>query len=120
KTFGAKGDGTTDDTAAFLKAIAEVKGALEVPPGRYRITDILEIKRSGVVLRGAGPDKTILFFPKPLQEIKPWKSATTEGRATSEYSWAGGLVWFKGSDGERLLATVTGEARRGDTTLRVS
>src|SRR5580698_6915341 len=44
KTFGAKGDGVTDDTGAFLKALAEVKsGAIEVPAGRYRITQILEI-----------------------------------------------------------------------------
>src|SRR6516225_2936719 len=76
KDFGAKGDGQTDDTAAFLKALTTVKsGAIEVPPGRYRITDILEIQRSGLVLRGAGPDKTVLFFPKPLNEIKPVWSA---------------------------------------------
>jgi hypothetical protein len=120
-TFGAKGDGVTDDTEAFLKALAEVKsGAIEVPAGRYRITQILEITNSGVVLRGAGRDETFLFFPKPLQGIKPLESATTEGRPTSEYSWAGGFVWFKGGFGGRTLATVTGEARRGDTTLRVS
>ncbi|HEX6718765.1 MAG TPA: glycosyl hydrolase family 28-related protein, partial [Pyrinomonadaceae bacterium] len=45
KDFGAKGDGKTDDTAAFLKALATVKsGAIEVPAGHYIITDILEIK----------------------------------------------------------------------------
>src|SRR6476620_661554 len=59
KEYGARGDGQTDDTAAFLKALATVKsGAIEVPPGRYRITNILEIKRSRIVLRGAGPDKS--------------------------------------------------------------
>src|SRR5262249_27613506 len=78
KTFGAKGDGVADDTAAFLKAIKEAKSAIEIPPGRYVITEILDIKRSGVVLRGAGPDKSILFFPKPLQAIRPLMSATTE------------------------------------------
>ena len=120
KTFGAKGDGVADDTAAFLKAIAAVRGAIEVPPGRYRITDILEIKRSGMVLRGAGPDKTILFFPKPLQEIRPVQSATTDGRPTSEYSWAGGFVWFKGSFGEKLMAKISEAAARGDTMVHVS
>src|SRR5262249_51800135 len=121
KDFGATGDGQTDDTAAFLKALATVKsGAIEVPPGRYRITDILEIKHSHLVLRGAGPDKTILFFPKPLNEIKPEWSATTAGRRSSEYSWAGGFVWFKGNLGRRALATITAPAQRGDTTVRVS
>ena len=81
KDFGAKGDGTSDDTAAFQKALATVKsGAIEVPPGRYRITDILEIKRSQIVLRGAAPDKSVLFFPKQLNDIKPNWGATTSGR----------------------------------------
>ncbi|PWT92910.1 MAG: hypothetical protein C5B55_05460 [Blastocatellia bacterium] len=121
KDFGAKGDGETDDTAAFLKALATVKsGAIEVPPGRYRITDILEIKRSHIVLRGSGPDKSVLFFPKPLHEIKPDWSATTAGRPTSNYSWLGGFIWFKGNLGGRTLASISAQAQRGDTTVRVS
>jgi len=121
KDFGAKGDGTSDDTAAFQKALATVKsGAIEVPPGRYRITDILEIKRSQIALRGAGPDKSVLFFPKQLNDIKPNWGATTNGRPTSNYSWSGGFVWFKGNLGNHTLATITATAQRGDTTLRVS
>jgi Pectate lyase superfamily protein len=119
KNFGAVGDGVTDDTAAFQKAITNAHGVIEVPAGRYRITDILEIKRSGVVLRGSSPDKSILFFPKPLHEIRPLQSATTEGRPTSEYSWAGGFVWFKGGFGGRLLAGISAPAERGDTALQV-
>ncbi|MDB6018886.1 MAG: Pectate lyase superfamily protein [Pedosphaera sp.] len=121
KSFGAKGDGVTDDTAAFLKALATIKsGAIEVPAGRYIITNILEVRHSGVVLRGAGPDKTVLFFPIPLQVVKPDDSTTTSGRPTSNYSWLGGFVWFKGELGERELAKVTSEAKRGDTALQVA
>ena len=121
KEFGAKGDGTTDDTEAFQKALATVKsGAIEIPPGRYRITDILEIKRSHIVLRGAGPDQSVLFFPKQLNDIKPNWGETTAGRRTSNYSWSGGFVWFKGNLGNRLLATITATAQRGDTSVRVS
>jgi len=121
KTFGARGDGVTDDTAAFLRALAAVKkGAIEVPPGRYVITNILEINRPGIVLRGAGPDKTILFFPKPLQQVKPDWGLTTTGRRTSNYSWSGGFVWFKGSWGERPLAEVTAPAKRGENRLQLS
>jgi len=121
KTFGATGDGVTDDTAAFLKALATIShGVIEVPAGRYRITNILEITRSGVVLRGAGPGKTTLVFPTTLQEIKPHWDATTGGKKTSFYSWYGGFVWFKGNLGQHPLADVNLPARRGDTSLHLS
>lgn len=121
KDFGAKGDGVADDSEAFLAALAAVtNGAVEVPAGRYRITKILEIKRSGLVLRGAGPDKSVLFFPRPLNDIKPDWGKTTDDRRTSNYSWSGGFVWFRGDLGERLLTPVTGAAQRGDTVLRVA
>lgn len=121
KQFGAKGDGTTDDTQAFLDALAQVKsGAIEIPPGRYRLTKILEMTRPGLVLRGAGPDKTVLFFPTPLEEIKPIRSQTTSGQPTSGYSWSGGFIVMRGSYGSRPLATVVGEAKRGDQAVRVS
>ena len=121
KKFGARGDGVTDDTRAFLQALASVhQGAIEIPPGRYVITNILEITRSRVVLRGAGPDKTFLCFPIPLQTIKPDWSATTTGIKTSNYSWAGGFVWFQGSLGEHALADVAAGAGRGENSLQLS
>ncbi|HEY3863357.1 MAG TPA: glycosyl hydrolase family 28-related protein [Verrucomicrobiae bacterium] len=121
KDFGAKGDGVADDTQAFLDALAQVKsGAIEIPAGRYKITKILEITRPGLVLRGAGADRTFLFFPTPLNDIRPHWSATTDGTRTSDYSWAGGLVWIKGTERGQALATVTAGAKRGDTSLKVS
>jgi polygalacturonase len=42
KKLGAKGDGVTDDTKAFKKAIANTPaGVINVPAGRYVITDQL-------------------------------------------------------------------------------
>jgi len=121
RQFGARGDGTTDDSQAFLDALAKVKGgAIEIPPGRYRITKILEITRPGLVLRGAGPEKTVLFFPTPLNDIRPNMGATTGGRPTSNYSWSGGFIWMRGSYGSKTLATIVGEARRGDMAVRVA
>lgn len=120
KTFGAKGDGESDDTQAFLDAIAQAPaGAIEIPEGRYKITQILEIRRPGIVLRGAGPEKTVLFCPVPLQQIRPNWSATTSGQPTSNYSWSGGIVWFTGSLRAKPLAAVAAEAARGATTLTV-
>ena len=47
KHFGALGDGTTDDTAAFQRALQKAGGkTVLIPPGRYVITDILEITQS--------------------------------------------------------------------------
>ena len=121
KRFGARGDGQADDTAAFLEALAEVKqGAIEVPAGRYKITALLGITRSNVVLRGAGPDKTILFFPIPMNEIKPNWGATTTGRRTSNYSWSGGFIAVRGNFQSKRLAGIVSEAKRGDQTVQVS
>lgn len=121
KDFGAIGDGETDDSDAFLKALAEVQsGAIEIPEGRYRITKILEITRLNIVLRGAGPDKTVLFFPTPLNDIKPNWGATTGGQSTSNYSWAGGFVWLRGNYRDKKLSIVTGAANRGDNAVTVA
>src|SRR6478736_1290204 len=120
RDFGAKGDGTTDDSDAFLAAIAKAgRGAISVPPGRYRITKILEISKPGVVLRGAGTEKSVLVCPVPLNDIKPNWGATTGGKRTSNYSWSGGIVWFKGRDGGKSIGPVTAPAKRGDHELHV-
>jgi hypothetical protein len=56
RTFGSKGDATSDDTAAFQRALdAAYKaggGAVYVPPGRYLLKGTLTIP-DGVGLRGS-------------------------------------------------------------------
>jgi hypothetical protein len=121
KDFGAKGDGTTDDSDAFLAAIAKVeRGAISVPAGRYKITRIIEIRKPGIVLRGAGPDQSVLVCPVPLNDIKPDWGATTTGQKTSNYSWSGGFVWFKGADRGARIGNVIAAAKRGDRTIKVT
>jgi hypothetical protein len=121
RDFGAKGDGQTDDTRAFQTALKEVvSGAIEIPRGRYVITDFLEIRRSGVVLRGVGPEESILYFPKPLNAIKPNWGATTTGRRTSNYSWSGGQVIIRGAIGSRVLTSITKPATRGSRKITVA
>lgn len=120
RDFGAKGDGTTDDSAAFLAAIAKTKqGAIIVPAGRYRITRILEINKPGMVLRGDGADRSVLLCPVPLNEIKPDWGATTAGQRTSNYSWSGGIVSFKGGDAGKRIGRCTTPAKRGDHELKI-
>jgi hypothetical protein len=119
--FGATGDGTTDDSQAFLDALNQVEsGAIEIPPGRYRITQPLEITRSRIVLRGAGSDGTTLFFPTPLNEIKPNWGATTSGQRTSNYSWSGGFITIRGSFQSRSLTEIAQPAARGDQSVTVA
>ena len=120
KDFGAVGDGKTDDTAAFQRALWEARGkVIAVPPGRYVITDILEIQRTGTVLQGAGPQQTVLFVPKPLEEIRPNLGTTAEGKPTSNYSWSGGIVMAQGRWDNQPLSKVKAPARRGDNAMLV-
>lgn len=118
--FGARGDDEIDDTAAFRAALkATESGAVWVPAGRYIISDILKITRPGVVLRGAGSERTTLYFSKSLQAIEPKPVDTTSGRPTSNYSWSGGLVRLQGSFGSRVLTPITEGAMRGDQVITV-
>jgi len=108
KEFGARGDGETDDTKALQDAIdATAGGALEIPPGRYKIAGILEIRKSNLVLRGAGPDATVLYFPKPLSELM------------ENVPYFDGLLRIGGQRGGQQLARVVERAERGDRRLRL-
>ena len=120
RDFGATGDGKTDDTAAFVKAIAATEnGALLIPAGRYVITDILTVAKSNIVLRGAGPDKTFLVCPKPLEKMKPNPSHTTSGIATSNYSWSGGILWLNGKSVNQSLGKIAQNAARGTRIIEL-
>ena len=124
--YGAIGDGINDDTQAFKNAIAATNnGALFIPRGRYKISEPLFITKSNFVLRGEGkgPSDTVLFFNKGL----------TAFNSVNKKEWAsgnGGMIWAgysnidnafdKGTPKSYLLATITEDARRGDTKLKVS
>jgi sugar lactone lactonase YvrE len=78
RSFGAKGDASTDDTEAFRKAIAAHR-AIYVPSGKYIIGDTLVLKPDTVLI-GLHPSATQLVLkdgtpafqgigtPKPLIE----------------------------------------------------
>jgi len=61
KIFGAKGDGTTDDTAALQKAI-DAHRVLYLPAGFYMVSDTLKL-RPDTVLVGLHPAITQLVIP---------------------------------------------------------
>lgn len=71
--FGAKGDGTTDDTAAIQAAIDSVEngGIVEIPRGTYMIRG-LKVKRHGITIAGEarfGTRLSRLSGTEPLIDI---------------------------------------------------
>jgi hypothetical protein len=62
----------------------------------------------------------VLVCPVPLNDIKPDWGATTTGQKTSNYSWSGGFVWFKGADRGARIGNVIAAAKRGDRTIKVT
>ena len=56
QSFGAAGDGITDDTQAFVAALATMRaGVLYIPAGSYIIKQKLDIDKSIVSEVCAGP-----------------------------------------------------------------
>ncbi len=114
RNFGARGDGKTDDTQAFRKAIAATSGgALLIPKGRYLLAGDLHINKSDLVLRGEGDgaNETVLYFTKSLEELYGQRP---------QWSWSGGLVRIAPSLAPKKFAMVTAPCQRGDTTLELS
>ncbi len=118
KDFGAKGDGKTDDTEAFLTALESMpKGALVVPAGKYKLTQVIRVMRRGIVIQGEGVDKTILFFPYPLEKaVGPGKTSAPGG----SWSWDGGFIWFEGNNRGEHISDIIASARRGATVIKVA
>ena len=113
KLLGAVGDGVTDDTAALQAALdATHDGALLLPAGRYVIRDTLHIERSHVVLRGAGPDETVLVIPESLSQIH----APAAG-SENAFAYGGGFVEVRGALRGETLGEVVTPARRGERRL---
>ena len=61
RTLGARGDGTTDDTAALQKAI-DAHRTVYLPMGKYIVTDTLTLRPDSVLV-GLHPNATQLVLP---------------------------------------------------------
>lgn len=109
--FGAVPDDGGDDTAAIQAAIDATRGgALLIPSGRYLISDIVRVDHGDIVLRGEFG--TVLQIDNTLEE-----------RLGKDSRWnsQGGSLWIEPRNFHRQdLTTVTHDAQRGDTTLRVA
>lgn len=111
KDYGAKGDGEADDTQAFIDAVqATHNGALFVPAGTYKLSQMIDLDKSNLVLRGAGQDKTTLLFmahvPKDPDGRTPFG-----GR---------GMLNVPGQKKGKKQASIIKGADRGSKTLHLS
>jgi hypothetical protein len=111
RSFGAKGDGTTDDTAAVQKAI-DSNRVVYLPLGFYMVNDTIRMKPDTVliglhpgitqlVLPNGSPAYTGVDKPKALLESAKGGNAivTGFGLATGEVNpRALGLLWKAGAD----------------------
>lgn len=95
--YGAKPDGKSNAAPAINRALADAGkaggGTVLIPPGTFRVDDVIRIAHDHVTLRGAGSARTTLLATKNLTElIGPYGSRY--GGDKSSWSWAGGLIWL--------------------------
>lgn len=79
RTFGATGNGSTDDTAAFNSALAAITSAgaeIYIPAGTYKLTSALTITNKKVAFRGEGQRVSILRWDS-LSDGIVFSSTTT-------------------------------------------
>nr|WP_262413763.1 glycosyl hydrolase family 28-related protein [Streptomyces acidipaludis] len=104
--YGAVPDGSADSAPAINRALREVGeaggGTVLVPPGTYRIDDVIQVGWSNTTLRGAGSGRTTLYATKSLTDVIGVYGSRYGGDKSS-WSWAGGLVWMCPADRYRTL-----------------
>lgn len=93
--YGAKGDGTTDDTAAINAAIAAANatgGVVHMPAGTYKVTAPLTTLDEAVCLRGVG-DTGNTSNTGTL--VRSYISGPTSLLSVGDFGGGGGLVnWY--------------------------
>lgn len=71
-TLKADSSGESDSQPVTQKLLDQLAskngGVLYIPEGLYRFDDTLTIRHSNIVIKGAGPDKTKLFFTGPKND----------------------------------------------------
>lgn len=123
--FGAKGDGQTDDSAAFIQALAKIQPYTElfIPAGKYILSSapttdptnpsFLTLSTPYVSIRGEDQNTTILYFSKSWRQI-------TGKFARSMWSFGPLLFTVKGQVPVTGYGTVLNELHRGDTSVTIS
>ena len=116
RDWGAKGDGATDDTAAFNAALASIAGAggngkLIIPAGNYRITGPLSYASGYLHVEGAGPG-SVLSLNNPTSDLFTFAGTNitlSDFRVLTPYATSthGGLFNFTSANFIRLDRITT-------------
>ncbi len=113
--FGAQAGGHGDQTRALQRAIDAAArrggGAVMIPRGRYRIEGQLKLNESGVVLRGAGPGATTLFFVNSLKDLHGFDIAYANGDNGLIQAGRDNNDTFKG------ISDIERSSHRGDRSI---
>lgn len=119
--FGAIPNDGIDDTQAFTKAL-RTKGptTINIPAGKFILSNRIHIKTPNTILRGSAKNKTTLYFPKGLEFIDPKPTQNSGGTPTTSYSWSGGYLNILGSTSSIPLPKITKIARRGTDQLTLT
>lgn len=87
KDFGAKGDGSTDDTASIQAAVNYLSprgGVVYLPAGAYKITSAITVLNMPVIFRGDGMMSTeILQFGESSNGIEFTSNTTSNAPSTN-------------------------------------
>jgi len=118
--FGAIANDGKDDSKAILNALSHARSVdgpviVRFGPGRYRVSEVLKIGRSNLVVQGhgSGMGGTTLHFPRPLNQVdnstsldelrkyivqldkRQQEPDLNLNEYFSEYSWSGGFIWIQ-------------------------
>lgn len=100
KSYGAVGDGVTDDTDAINAAIqAAANAVLYFPPGTYSISGSLVVDKI-ITITGAAPELTIISTSSPVDDVfvvTQWKSRIKNLSITSSVTRTSGYGINHGS-----------------------
>ncbi len=109
--YGAVANDDVEDTAAIQAALAAAEGGgvVVLPAGTFIVRGKLTLT-SGVVLRGAGSEQTVVDVPVSLTDV--FGNSGLAGGGTSSYAFSGGFIEAKGAPDGPELATVTQDAVR--------
>lgn len=144
KAFGAKADGTTDDTAAFNAAIqanpawagtANItslgRATIHVPRGRYLVNGTVQTgtNAAGIVIRGEGPRTTLiertndsgsLFSFAIYSFVEICNLALVHNTASARSSWANRAVTLNGNGGGQKFAMRDVQVNNFDRVINLT
>ncbi len=91
REYGAAGDGSTDDTTSIQAAIDDGPGTVELPGGRYRVTEPLVVELEGtgpVSLVGTGTPTIEMVGSGPAVIVRGTHSGTASPDTVTSSVWS--------------------------------